>query len=239
MTSYRKILLIVGTFALSIALGSFWLAYETPDRASAAGTEDVIPNATATETNTTCTTANAHTTLDDDPDAPGGDWCSADSDGVTVTIRTNMATPVDSDPVSTASEAQKVDVYVRGSKASGNGTPTLQIDYYCNGSLVESDTSNTVNSGTGEKLSATFTHTGACASDGSDVEILIQCAPNGGVPNEKTCDFDAVEWEATTAVAPSARQRAVTIPVALLDHTITYLRNGQFQQIKHSKFSSL
>lgn len=207
MINYRKSFTIFGAVALSIAVGSFWLAYETPVDVSAA-TADVIPDATASVSNSDCTTGNAHTTMDDDPDSPGGDWCNATADDTDHTIRVNMATPL-GNPVGTT-DAQTFKIYVRKS-ATGGGDPDVELDLYCNGSLVEAGTAQAVTSTTGQLITELVTfNSGSCAIDGSDVEILITCSRSGGAPSSRrSCDFDAVEW--VSDYSEAGAKRAVII----------------------------
>ena len=94
-----------------------------------------------------------------------------------------------------------------------SGTPQIRLDAYCNGTLVESGSLAAIawNGGDGTVVTEAWTFTGACASDGSDVEILVFCDSAGGAPGARVgCDFDAIEWRATVA-APPTRSRAVVV----------------------------
>jgi len=169
--------------------------------------EDVRPNGTTTSSANSCTTANAHTTTDDDPDAPAGDWCTDSNCGnnTAATWLMQFDSPVGGNPTS-GTDDQALAVYVRKCR-SASGTPSCALNVYCNGSLVTSGSSQDVTSTTGQLLTQAFTFSGgSCASDGSDLEIQVVCSQSGGSPSSRNeVDLDAAEWRASVA-APSARR---------------------------------
>lgn len=133
--------------------------------------------------------------MDDDPQSPGGDWCNATTNADTL-IRIQFATPTDD--ISTGTNVQTFELHVRRDTvtAPGNGVPTVQMDAYDDTSLIEAGGLQNVNSDTGELLTETWTSN---TSDGSGVEVDIDCQEIGGGPNQRSCDFDAVRWQATLA----------------------------------------
>lgn len=154
---------------------------------------DVRPDATATEAGGSCTTANAHTNMDDDVDSGGdGNVCTADSNSANHDIRIQFASPL-GDPV-TGTNAQTFKVLAKRNATGGNGSPTVALDFYCSGSLVEAGSDQTMTDSYAS-YSETFTFsTGSCANDGSDVEVFIDCTTDGGGPNKRSCSYEAVEW---------------------------------------------
>lgn len=168
--------------------------------------ESMIPTGTAESNNNSCSTANAHTTCDDDPDSPGADWCTASTCAANPTNATSWRftfnTPATAPSFGT--NAQTFDAYVK-SCASGGTDASCTLDLYCNGSLVTTGpTVHTVSSSTGVKISQTHTLVGGgtCATDGSDVELRVTCTATGGTPSaRRTVDLNAVEWDVTYASA--------------------------------------
>lgn len=155
---------------------------------------DVRPDATASEATGSCTTANAHTTLDEDVESPGGDLCSADSATANHDIRLNFATPSLTPGV--LADGQTFKAHARNSQTSGNGVATLALDIYCNGSLVSAGVDQSLGDALAT-ISRTWTFNSvSCAANGSDVEVLLDCtaANNGGTANDTSCTYEAVEW---------------------------------------------
>lgn len=176
--------------------------------APAWGAEDVDPDGTIAYSNETCTTT-SHSTLNEDPDTPGGDWCDSVDDGTNTLWHLNMATPTGNP--TTTSEGQTFAVYVKKCCVAGGTNPTISLDLYCGGVLVENNGTSSVTSETGELITQTFTFGGVCTSDGSDVEVYIDCQRSGGSgANRRSCSVDAVEWIADVAAA-STRSRAHVI----------------------------
>ncbi|MEX2144805.1 MAG: hypothetical protein WD712_00270, partial [Candidatus Spechtbacterales bacterium] len=161
--------------------------------------EDVRPNATAAEAAGTCDTTNAHTRLDEDVDGtPDGLVCAADAGSSQHDIRLNFATPT-ANPLTTT-DAQ-VFAFRAKKSATGGGSPTVAASFYCNGSLVEAGAAKTLTD-TYDIFTDTFTFNAtSCAASGSDAEVLLDCTPNGGGPNARSCNYESVEWRADVNVS--------------------------------------
>ena len=161
-----------------------------------ASSEDVRPNATASEANGSCTTANAHTNMDDDVDSGGdGNECTASSNTADHDVRLQFNTP-STDP-NTGANGQTFALLAKNS-GTGNGVATVAMDLYCNGALVSAGSDQNLD-GSYTTLTQGWTFdTGSCATDGSDVEVLLDCTAddNGGTKNDTSCDYEAVEWRA-------------------------------------------
>ena len=172
-----------------------WLLILSLLAAPLAAQEAVLPNGTTTVTNQGCTTGDAHTTMDDDPQSPGGDWCAATTN-VDTLVKIQFATP--STDIRTGTDAQTFELYIRkdAATAPGNGVPTITIDAYNGGTLIETGAIQNVTSDTGQLLTETWTSNTA---DGSGIEVDLPCTATGGGPNKRSCDFDAVRWIATLA----------------------------------------
>src|SRR3989344_103543 len=166
---------------------------------------DGAPNATAAEAGGACTTSNAHTNMDDDVDGGGdGNLCSADSATAAHDIRFNFNTP--SGNPQTGANVQAFALLARNSQTSGNGVATVALDLYCNGSLVEAGADQSLGD-TLAIVTETWTfNAGSCASDGSDVEVLVDCTAddNGGTNNDTSCTYEAVEWRVEGMTVPGA-----------------------------------
>ena len=111
---------------------------------------DYAPTGTNSSDNNTSCDGTIHPTVDDDPDSPGGDWCTADTGSGSgssdwtfkVTFSASGLT------LDTGTDVQVAEYYVR-SAAAGGSDPTIQLDIYDGTScadLHESGTSNTVTS---------------------------------------------------------------------------------------------
>ena len=210
--AFKKIPQFILIFVLSIGwIFSGWpQVWQNPpfppevERAEA-GTQDVRPNATATEAGGSCDTTNAHTTTDDDVDG-GGDSsiCTAGSATAAHDIRLNLATPTGAETISTVTNAQSFAILARNSQTSGTGVAKVALDLYCNGVEVETGADQNLGD-TYAILTETFTfNTSSCASNGSDVEVLVDCtaANNGGTNNDTSCNYEAVEWRVATINNP-------------------------------------
>jgi hypothetical protein len=161
--------------------------------------EDVRPDATAAEAGGTCTTSDAHTTMDDDVDGGGdGSICTADSATADHDIRLNFAIP--SINPTTGTNVQTFAVLARNSQTSGNGVAQVALHLYCNGTQRATGTNQNLGD-TYAIVTQTFTFHASCAADGSDVEVLVDCtaADNGGTNHDTSCNYEAVEWRAVDA----------------------------------------
>lgn len=186
---------------LVIAASVLWLAHGCPAQAQDATLE---PNATSAETNSDCTTGNAHTRLSDNSDATlcdGGDGSGSES----YTIRVDFPTPASAP--STVTDDQVFQCRFQKS-SSGGGNPTARMDLYCNDTLVETGTTtHSITSTTPAEFSESVTFGGSCASDGSDVELHMDIARTGGSPSgRKSVDSIDCDWDVTYAPAAGARR---------------------------------
>jgi len=162
--------------------------------------EDVTPNATAAESGSDCTTSNAHTQMDNDPD--GGTDSNLCNDNIATQgsgpdIRLNFNTPSFSPGDLTDGQAF---AFLVTTAQNGGNAPTVQADLWCNGSEVETGSAQSIPAGssTFTLLTESFTFDGgACASDGSDVEVRMICSAS----NNRHCDYDSVEWRADDTAA--------------------------------------
>jgi hypothetical protein len=183
-----------------------WLVIALPLLAGPAFSQSVeTPNATASVDLSTCTTANAHTTLDDDPDSPGGDWCNASADNSAHAIVNNYTDP--SITLDNATDAQEIALYVKASNPGGT-SPQVSLNIYDGANcadLHESGTLQTVTSESGQLLTQSWTSAGISGS--ADVCVQILCSAVGGSPAiRNSCDYDAVEWRAAEAAGASRRR---------------------------------
>lgn len=168
------------------------------------GQVDIRPESTVSVANSTCTTGNAHTTLDDDPDAPTNDWCDAVDDATDhdIMIRFDLT----GSDLDTTTEIQTFAVYTRRSATGGND-PTISLDAYRGSTcatLVENNGTTTITSDTGQLITDTWT---AGVADGSEYRcVSLDCARSGGsTPSRRSCDYDAVEWRAVLVAAGERR----------------------------------
>lgn len=143
--------------------------------------------------NNDCTVSTAHGTLDDDPQSPGSDWCNATTNEDT-SIHVRFNSP--SGDLDTGTDAQVFRVYIRKDTATapGSGNPTIALDAYDNGVLYDQDESTgTVTSDSGELYTETWT---CLICNGPTIEVFMDCQEAGGGPNQRSCDFESVEWDA-------------------------------------------
>lgn len=162
-------------------------------------------DATITDGATSCDD-NAHGTLDEGADSPGGDWCTADNNNTNWTIAVSFDTP--SGTLDTSSDAQSMEIYAQAFDEGQSGDPQIRIDVHdgtnC-ADLHETGTETTLtDAGYPAKITDNWTASGVSGS--ADVCAVIVCTKAGGGPGARnSCDIDAVEWEVVTAVAGSRR----------------------------------
>lgn len=175
-------------------------------------TSDLVDSAAMFNSTSTCATACSTTdcaaAIDELPSI----------DGVTVTaiattgdrtMRVTFDTP-SSDPSATA-DAQTMDIrisrcVVACTEATGGTNPTATAEVYCNGSLHQTLYTAVAITGLDQDQSTTWTHGGACATDGSDVELRLTVLHAGGGGNRRWSCIEAVEWEVTHATAGRSRR---------------------------------
>ena len=157
---------------------------------------DVRPDGTIELAGSNCNISTAHGNLDEDVDGtPDGNECAATSNSSINSIHLQFATPA-ADPVTTT-DAQVFAFRAKRNATGGNGSPTVTASFYCNNGSVIAVGSAQVLTNTYDIYTQAFTFdTGSCAADGSDVEVLLECTPNGGGPNQRSCSYESVEWRA-------------------------------------------
>lgn len=178
--------------------------------------EDLAPNDDLQSANwsssrgSACSTASpqCYTDVDDDPDGtPDGAW-NYDPDNE-VLMDWYFPTPT-SNP-STTTNAQVFDIVISkceadGTRNAGGSDPTYTLARVCTGGLgtIESAVSVT---GLNQDGGGTFTVTGQCQSDGSDVALRLTGTCNGGGPNKRCLCVEAIEWEVTWAAVGGRTRR--------------------------------
>lgn len=170
--------------------------------------EVLEPSATAAETNSDCTTANAHTRLSDNSDATlcdGGDASSSEN----YTIRLSFPTP----SVNPADEVDAQEFQCRFQKSSsGGGTPTVAMSLYCNAVLVETGSTQSIISTSPVEFSELVTFGGTCAADGSDVELHLDISRTGGSPGgRKSIDSIDCDWDVTHSSQGGRQRRTLLV----------------------------
>ena len=168
--------------------------------------ETLLPTGTqSSDSNTSCN-ATVHTTIDDDPDAPGGDWCTADSNNVNWTMVVTFDTP--SASLDTGTDAQAIDFYVRSFDEGQGGDPTIRVDIYdgvaCADLHETGATTTLTDAGFPAKITDNWTAAGLSAA--ADVCVDIVCTKSGGSPgNRNSCDIDALEWDVAHSAGGARR----------------------------------
>ncbi len=147
-------------------------------------------------------TRNAYLTLDDDPDSPGGDWCTADTNNTSWTFTFTFDTPASA--LDTSTDAQVIDYYVRQFDEAQTGEPTVQMTIYdgvaC-ADIHEAGTPTTITAA-GYPAKITDTWTAAGISAAADVCVQVTCTKTGGAGGVRnSCDIDAIEWDVTYSAA--------------------------------------
>jgi len=194
---YRRLLVVV-----------FLLVAPAP---ALAQDEDLAPDGdSANDASTSCDT-NMYLTIDDDPDAPLGDWCTADNNNTSWATMVTFPTPTAA--LSNATDAQAIEFYVRAFDETQSGEPTIQVDIYdgigC-ADIHESGSPVTLTDA-GFPAKVTELWTAAGISGAADICVNIACTKAGGAPTARnSCDIDAIEWDVTWSVGPS-RSRAHVI----------------------------
>jgi len=156
----------------------------------------------------------AVTSIDDDPDSPDADWCTANGNNVDTDVRTSFPTPVD--PLTVGADLQEFRWQVRRNSACGSGTPKSRAELWEAGVLVRAGAENNVTSSTGQVFS--FTWNGNEVANRADVEARVFNTRTGGSPSVRcSVDVGAVEWNADTTPA-ATRNRAIVISRLLRNH---------------------
>ena len=157
----------------------------------------------ANDGGTSCDT-NAYATLDDDPDSPGGDWCTADNNNTSWTFMFTMDDP--SGALDNSADAQVIEYYVQSFDEGQSADPDIQMSIYdtttvaCD-TLHEAGTLTSItDAGFPAKITDTWTSAGL--SSPNDVCVEIVCTKTGGSPGARnSCNIDALEWDVTLGAA--------------------------------------
>lgn len=173
--------------------------------------ETLVPTGATESANNDCTTGTAPGTLDEGVSG-GGDYCTSTTCAANPTNDTSWTLTFDTpaENPSTDTNAQSFAATVK-SCASGGTDPTCRLDLYCNGSLVESGSDQTISSSSGQDIGETFTFDdGSCDPTGADLELRVYCTASGGTPSgRRTGDLDAVVVAITYATAGGAPRRII------------------------------
>ena len=167
----------------------------------AAQDQTLEPSGTVSETNSDCTTSNAHTRTSDNSDATfcdGGTGSPAESYNLLMSFATPTSSPSTvTDDQAFLCRAEKSDT------TAGNGDPTMTMELFCAGVSVEVGGTHTVTGAVSEFTEA-FTFGGSCTADGSDAEIRVNVVRVGGGPSgRRSIDIMDCDWDVTWAAAAS------------------------------------
>lgn len=156
--------------------------------------EAVRPDSTEAENGTDCTTSNAHTTLDDDPDAPDANWCAASTCGsgsVNTVVDLTMGNPTIS-PMTSAGSLHVMRAWVRKC-GTGGSNPTCRLDAYEDETLRTTGSTDTITSDSGQFVVETFEMSGWTDTTGDLLEVRVVCVTAGTGAAKRTADIGAVE----------------------------------------------
>jgi hypothetical protein len=156
-------------------------------------TETKIPDALLVQTNLN----GAVTAIDEDPDAPGGDWLTAASNNVDSVCVVSFPTPTGNP--TTGNGLQNFKWWAR---ITANGTACAYNVYLReNGTRINGGAAigtGSLTSTTGQLLTATWDAAALGTADGSLVEAEIVVTKSGGAPGARTSgEVGAVEWNVT------------------------------------------
>ena len=145
--------------------------------------------------------------IDDDPDAPDGNWLTASGNNVNVSARTTLATPTGNPTV--GADLQEFRVQVRQFDVAQGGTPDARIELWENGSLVRAGSDIPV-TGSGQVIAFTWNANELGTADGSLVEIMLVGTKSGGSPgNRNTVEVGAMEWNVVYDAGATTYQETV------------------------------
>jgi hypothetical protein len=114
------------------------------------------------------------------------------------------------DPVDPLTAAATQTIRVVAKKGSNSGVPTIALNLYENGSLVQSILAATnVTSTTGQTLTGTFNT--SAITNRNDVEIEVVMSAAGGSPSARnSAQISHIEWEAETTAASTDKDAQVS-----------------------------
>jgi len=130
--------------------------------------------------------------VDDDPDAPDGDWAVAIADTSDTEMILSFLTPAGS--LRAGTDLQEFRVQVRQFNTGQTGIPEARIELWENGLLVRAGVNEPV-VGAGQVLSFTWDAAELGTADGSLVEIrFVGTKATGSITVRNTVDIGAVKW---------------------------------------------
>lgn len=144
-----------------------------------------------------------HTTVDDDPDSPGGDWRTASSNNANSVAAHGFDTPTGNP--TTGAGLQNFKIYAR---LSPNGTSiTYNVYLRESGTRLNGGTAiatGSLTSTTGQLITANWDATLLSTANGSLVEVEFETVKSGGAPAARTTgEVDAIEWNVDYTAAGS------------------------------------
>lgn len=171
-------LAILFSFILAYGLGIISVPFLPKIRRAHADTETKYATSHITGTFSTPTNAVGST---------AGTWAGDLNTNINYTSRWAM-----DDPSGALSGTQTISVLAR--KGSNSGTPTIALNLYENGTLVQSIAAATnVTSTTGQTISGTFS--GAAITNRNNVEIEVVEVSAGGSPSARnSAQIDYIQW---------------------------------------------
>lgn len=154
-------------------------------------TEVLIPTSTVTGDSNL---SGDHTTVDDDPDSPGGDWRTASSNNANSVSAHGFNTPTGNP--TTGAGLQNFKIYAR---LTANGTAcTYNVYVRESGTRLNSGAAiatGTLTSTTGQLITAPWDASLLGTADGSLVECEFEVVKSGGAPAARTSgEVNAIEW---------------------------------------------
>jgi len=164
-------------------------------------------------------------TIQDDPDAPDGQWMVATGNNVNTQVRTSFPTPTGNPTV--GADLQEFKVWVRQFDETQTGTPNCRLELFENGGLIRAGSDTPVPDG-GLLLSFTWNANEIATADGSLVECNVFGTAVGGAPGARnTVEVGALEWNVTYSVGGTTHLGAATLSgIGALAGIGTYLLNG-------------
>jgi len=129
--------------------------------------------------------------IQDDPDAPDGNWLTAIANNTASICRTSFPTPT-GNPTQGAG-LQEFKCWVR--KMGGTGTPTAWLELYEDGWLITAGTPVDITNLVGQMITLSWDAALLGTPDGSLVECRLNSTAVGGSPSGRaTIEDGAVEW---------------------------------------------
>ncbi len=187
------------------------------------GTERQAPEAILSSSNLSGVVGD----IDEDPDAPDGNWMLASGNNVNTDVRTSFPTPTGDPKIGT--DLQEFRAYVRQFDTGQTGDPDCRLELWDGGTLVRAG-SNVSITGAGQVIALLWNANELTGpADGSTVEAKLVGTKSGGAPGARnSVDMGAVEWNVdfvtdiiVTPAAAVADMGAIAPPVVLGSITLT------------------